>query len=399
VTDYMPGNEPIDSSGQPRRRRNGHSPFIVNGRPADLQPLPYIDPLEWDGKEVPERRWIAADLIPEGNVTMLGGDGGLGKSTLALQLMAASALGKPWLGVPVQSGVSLGIFCEDDRDELHRRLAAVLRHYGADFTDIADAIRLSCRVDQDNLLLEFPSQWEAGQTTALYTRIRQAAIDAGAKLVVLDSLHDFFGGNENSRQHARQFIGQLRSIAMEIEGAVVLTAHPSLSGRKEGTGEAGSTAWNNAVRSRLYLTGPKRDDGESDRDYRELRSMKANYAASGGLIRLRWHDGIFERDEDQQRSPVNTVDKIDLGNKLLDEMRRMVEDGAELPSDPAAHSAFANAVRKREGFKQLGQGVVIACQRRLVDSGRAEIVRMGPPSKTRAYIRPVDMRYAREPQP
>jgi RecA-family ATPase len=104
VTDYMPGNEPIDSSGQPRRRRNGHSPFIVNGRPADLQPLPYIDPLEWDGKEVPERRWIAADLIPEGNVTMLGGDGGLGKSTLALQLMAASALGKPWLGVPVRPG-------------------------------------------------------------------------------------------------------------------------------------------------------------------------------------------------------------------------------------------------------------------------------------------------------
>jgi hypothetical protein len=85
----------IDSSGQPRQRRHrGNAAFIVNGRPADLQPLPTIDPLCWDEEPIPERRWIVPGIIPEGNVTMLNGDGGLGKSQLALQLLAACTIGR-----------------------------------------------------------------------------------------------------------------------------------------------------------------------------------------------------------------------------------------------------------------------------------------------------------------
>lgn len=396
MTDYGYGggyDGPIDRSGQPRRR--GHSPFIVNGRPADLQPLPYIDPLSWDGKRPPDRHWLVDGLIAMSNVTMLGGDGGLGKSTLAIQLMVAGALQKPWLGFRVEQCASIGLFCEDDRDELHRRFAAALDHYGANFADVADAIRPMCRVDQENLLLEFRDSWSAGETTALYTRLRQAVNDAGAKLLVLDSLHDLFSGNENSRAHARQFIGALRSIAIEMDGAVILTAHPSLSGRNTGTGEAGSTAWNNAVRSRLYLTAPQRGDGEADGDYRELKTMKSNYSAAGGIVRLRWRDGVFVPQE-QAHTPSNFIDKIDLDNRLLEEMRRMINEGAELPSAPQPHSAFVNAVRKREGFRQLNQQTAIAAQRRLIDVGRAEIVWLGPPSKSRACIRPADMRYRRE---
>jgi RecA-family ATPase len=285
----------IDSSGQPRRR--GHSPFIVNGRPADLQPLPTIDPLAWDSKPIPERRWIVPGLIPEGNVTMLNGDGGLGKSQLALQLLVACTLGKGWIGNDVRRCKAIGLFCEDDRDELHRRLADIVRHYGASFADLED-LKLVCRVDQENLLLEFRDQWSAGETTALYQRLQTLVAEHGSEFLVVDSLHDLFGGNENSRSHARQFIGGLRSIALGMDGAVLLTAHPSLSGRNSGTGEAGSTAWNNAVRSRLYLTAPQRNsDNDADADYRELKTMKANYGSAGGLMRLRWQEGVFVRDE------------------------------------------------------------------------------------------------------
>ena len=122
----------------------------------------------------------------------------------------------------------------------------------------------------------------------------EAALEFGARIVVLDSLHDLFAGNENARPQARQFINLIRRIAIEINGGVLLTAHPSLSGRTSGTGEAGSTAWNNAVRSRLYLTSPAQQDGkETDPNRRTLTTMKANYAAKGETIECEWRNGVF----------------------------------------------------------------------------------------------------------
>jgi RecA-family ATPase len=281
-----------------RRGRLAHSPHIINGRPADLQPLVTIDPITWHDAPVPERRWIVPDLIPEGNVTMLGGDGGNGKTLLKLQLLAACALGKPWLGYTVRRCKVIGVFCEDDRDELHRRLADILRYYDASFGDLED-LTLVSRVADANLLMTFSDQWQEGVPTAFYSQIEHLVRERGAELVVLDSLHDFFGGNENSRPQARQFISELRNIAILTRGAVLLSAHPSLSGRNSGSGEAGSTAWNNAVRSRLYLTAPRQDDPNGpDRDYRELRTMKANYGARGNVTKLRWRDGVFIRDDE-----------------------------------------------------------------------------------------------------
>ena len=71
---------------------------------------------------------------------------------------------------------------------------------------------------------------------------------------------------------------------------MVLTAHPSLTGRNTGTGESGSTAWNNAVRSRLYLTEA---DEQADGAERILKTMKSNYGPKGGELRLRWAKGVY----------------------------------------------------------------------------------------------------------
>lgn len=394
--DDEPDYVPLGEYDRRHSRRLGHSPFIVNGRPADLQPLPTIDPLKWEAKAIPERRWIVPGLIPEGNVTMFGGDGGLGKSQLALQLLASTALGRPWLGRQVRRCKSIGLFCEDDPDELHRRLAAILNHYDAGFADLED-LRLVCRVDQENLLLEFRDQWGAGEPTALYTRLQNLVTEHGAELLVLDSLHDLFGGNENSRQQARQFVGSLRSIALSMDGAVLLTAHPSLSGRNSGTGEAGSTAWNNAVRSRLYLTAPQAEDDEDGpgRDYRELRNKKANYGAAGDVIRMRWQAGVFLVDG-AEKSPTNVVDKIDFDTRVLEEMRAMISGGGVFPTNWNAPQGFANAIRKRPGWPRYHQKMIVAAQERLLKEGRAVSVPIKTSSRPRPCIRPADMRYPGE---
>ncbi|MDN3719996.1 hypothetical protein QW131_14380 [Roseibium salinum] len=62
-----------------------------------------------------------------------------------------------------------------------------------------------------------------------------------------------------------------------------------------GSGLSGSTAWNNSVRSRLYLERIKDSDGkETDTEMRVLTTKKANYTKTGTEIRLNWHQGVFK---------------------------------------------------------------------------------------------------------
>ena len=61
----------------------------------------------------------------------------------------------------------------------------------------------------------------------------------------------------------------------------MLLAHPSLTGMNTGTGTSGSTAWNNSVRSRLYLDRVRESGIEPDPDARVLRTMKSNYGPVG----------------------------------------------------------------------------------------------------------------------
>jgi RecA-family ATPase len=105
-----------------------------------------------------------------------------------------------------------------------------------------------------------------------------------------------FPGDEKIRAHVRQFVNLLKRIARNHACAVLLLAHPSLTGMNTGTGLSGSTDWNNAVRSRLYLKTPKTDDDITpNKNLRTLEGMKSNYAERGGRIDLEWKAGVFVR--------------------------------------------------------------------------------------------------------
>jgi RecA-family ATPase len=104
-------------------------------------------------------------------------------------------------------------------------------------------------------------------------------------------------GNESARAEARQFIGQLRGLAIGHNCAVLLLNHPSLSGTAGGAGTSGSTAWSNSARSRIYFERAKGDDGiEVEPDLRVLKVMKANSGPVGMELRLRWTKGAFRLD-------------------------------------------------------------------------------------------------------
>ncbi len=311
----------------------GRRPAVPTGPRIEI-----LNPLTWQGQTVPERRWLVPDLIPLRNVTMLSGDGGVGKSTIVLQLMVACALGRQWLGKQTRPCKVFGLLCEDDEDELHRRLADICRAYDAGLGDLQN-LRVCSRVGLENVWMEWKSPWEIGETTWIHAEVMNHALDFGAELVVGDSLHDIFGGEENRRVHARQFIQGSREIAREIEGAVVITAHPSLTGRNTGTGEAGSTAWNNAVRSRLYLTEVNE---QTDGAEFILKSMKANYGPRGGETRLRWADGAY-REITEEPGMLGAIKRGSAETAFLECLDHMRTEGREV-SDRSRASNFAPRV-------------------------------------------------------
>jgi RecA-family ATPase len=80
----------------------------------------------------PPRQWRVSDFIPENHLTMLIGDGGTGKSYLALYLGLCVASGQPFLGKETRQGRVLYLDYELNANELKRRTTSVAAGMGLD---------------------------------------------------------------------------------------------------------------------------------------------------------------------------------------------------------------------------------------------------------------------------
>ncbi len=351
-------------------------------QPVTPAALTIIFSTDWHGAVVPERKWVVDKLLPHSNVTMLSGDGGLGKSQLALQLLINAALSRHWLGYPTLACKTLGVFCEDDEDELHRRTFWTCQDLGVELCDLQN-LALINRVGLDSIMVQFDAQ-ERGHPTPFFNQVLEQAQEFGARLVVLDSLHDIFAGNENSRPQARHFVNALRRIAIAIDGAVLITAHPSLSGRSSGTGEAGSTAWHNAVRSRLYLTSPAQQDGEDvDPNRRILTNKKANYGRLGEVIECEWRNGVFV----PLGQGLSKSTRENQAEETFLECLDLLTTRGTAVSEAATSSSYApkKMTRMKESGK-FGKRDLERAMERLFSAGAITNEQIGIPSKQRNVI-------------
>jgi RecA-family ATPase len=250
-----------------------------------------LDPLQWEGRSAPQRQWIVPGLVPRREVTLLTGVGGEGKSLLAAQLQFATSHGGRWLGRRVRRINSLSLFCEDNKEEIWRRFEGISNGEGIGFSENMIPV---CRKGKDNVIYEADNYDMVGRTTAFYDQIRRTIDKHGAQLLILDSLYNFFGGNENIRPQANRFIGHLGKIAEDIDGSVLIIAHPSMAGITSKSGRAGSTAWHDAVRSRLYLHRLAHPSGDLEKEGPlVVQHMKANYALKEKPTEIVWEHGRF----------------------------------------------------------------------------------------------------------
>lgn len=362
-----------------------------------LEPLNIIAPSTWEGRDIPDREWIWEDWIPVGSVTALYGDGGTGKSLLAQQLMTACATGSLFLGQEVKPVRAFGVFCEDDENELHRRQSAINAAYGVSFGDLGN-MRLVSRVGNENLLMTFAADGH-GVPTPFFSQVLNASRDFGSRLVVIDTAADTFAGNENIRPQVRQFIALLTRLAQTINGAVILLAHPSQSGKASGSGDGGSTAWNNSVRSRLYFKRPGQPDGKDagggesvDPDLRVLFRAKSNYAAMGVELPAKWERGAFVDATGAAgaaivRGPQRDRQADEAFMKGLDELKaKNIRCNVHKGQANYAPKALRDKTLICAGFSEAE---LTASMNRMIQAGRITSVEEGPKSRIRSFLKVV----------
>ena len=187
-----------------------------------------------------------------------------------------------WLGMKVTQGKALVLTSEEERRDIHLTLRAILKDEGKNLAHCPELYVIPL-ADRDSCMASAPNKTAPLAATPLWEALERLVERRKPRLVILDALADLFGGEENMRRHVRGFIVLLKRLAIKLKLAVVLIAHPSVSGMNSGSGLSGSTDWHNGPRARLYLQRPKDKDGKPlDPALRTIAVMKAQYSEAEG---------------------------------------------------------------------------------------------------------------------
>lgn len=149
-------------------------------------PLKRLDVAGLLKKPAPPHEWIVSGLIPAREVTAFSGDGGGGKTMIALQLAHARACQWPWLGREITPGRSLYYGAEDDRDELHWRLEQINRQIIAG--PLEPGVFTLITVAGENAELAVADREFGVRTTRRFEDLEENLRDLEADLLVLEQI-------------------------------------------------------------------------------------------------------------------------------------------------------------------------------------------------------------------
>jgi RecA-family ATPase len=346
---------------------------------AEPPPLPDVDL----ALSLTPREWLVDERIPMFNVTLVSGEGSVGKSTLLMQLSGSTVLGKGWIGMIPAQGPVLYVSCEEDHDELRRRAEAVAVHLGSTRQEMIErGLRVLSFAGRDAILGE---SGRSGiiRATRLFIQIRAEAHKLRPKLIVVDTVADTFGGDEIKRAQARQFITILRGLAIAAGSTVVLVAHPSLTGIKDDTGLSGSTGWHNSVRARAFF---KAAPGE-DTTLHALEFRKNNYGPPDAPpILLRWQSGVYVV-EPRNGTFEQLADEAEMDHLFLKLLRRFAAQARTVSDKPS--STYAPTVFVDEPEAKTAKATkkkLVESMARLFAANKLRALPFGPPSKLRTRI-------------
>jgi RecA-family ATPase len=333
----------------------------------------------------PQRKWIVEEVIPDETLTLITGDGGIGKTTLMLMLAVAMRIDGDWLGMKVVQEPVLFVTSEDDRKDANLALRAILKAQGKSLAH-CPGLHVVPLADRDACLAAAPSRSAALAATPLWLALERHVVRRKPRLLILDSLADMFAGEENVRRHVRGFIVLLKRLAIKHRLAVALIAHPSLTGMNTGSGLSGSTDWHNGPRARLYFERPK---DKEDEDLRTLTVKKAQYAREGTVFRLRRKPGhfVYEGKEGGGAPYDRAAASAKSERVFLTLLTTYYEQDRTVSPSPSANFA-PTAFESDDDAEGVTKKAFKRAMDRLLKANRIHVETVGPPSRQRKTLVP-----------
>jgi RecA-family ATPase len=295
-----------------------------------------------------------------GRVMGLFGNGGLSKTQTALQLAVSIAINRSIWGMTVNGGPVVGIFCEDEPQELERRVRSICTAEDIDLSEL-DNLHILSRDGQDNSLCGFDRDQIV--MSDFYRQLDATLAQLRPRAVFIDTIADTFTGDYMSTSHVRQYLKvAIGGLCTRHGAAAVLLAHPSAAAMANGDGAGFSVAWNNSVRSRLYLRRPKSDDQEAIADRRVLEVKKSNYGPAGATIPLIYDRGRFILDPDPINECAASAAGAKGGARLSLAVMAYFREQAALGHQVVAFGAVFDAL---QSAGELSEGSVETMRKRL----------------------------------
>ena len=221
-----------------------------------------------------EIEWLWYPYIPFGKITVIQGDGGDGKTTMALAIAAALTTGQP-LPCGKTTPYPTAVIFQTSEDGLGDTVKPRLNNVGADCSKIFV-------IDE--------SEDAGGELSLSDERIEAVIRDTGAKLFIIDPLQSYLGAKVDMHRanEVRPIMKRIGLVAESTGCAIVLIGHLNKnSANKSQYRGLGSIDIQAVARSVLTVGRPN----TPNKSLRVFVQTKSNLAPEGGAI-------AFELDSD-----------------------------------------------------------------------------------------------------
>ena len=208
-----------------------------------------------------EEKFILEPFVPSKSIILLDGIGGLGKSFFAIELAFALSIGESFLLKeikPKQDTAILYLTAEDSPDDFRDRLLEIKRAYG--YKGKADKFYWV-----SSLSSKFPLK-----TSTFFTKEHNKIVktemadyleflirETKAKLIVIDSLINWYGLNENSSDDAVYFYNFLKHLIRKYKLSFLILHHQSKGGLLKDSSKEdkfrGSGVFREQARARIVM--------------------------------------------------------------------------------------------------------------------------------------------------
>lgn len=239
-----------------------------------------------------EVEWLWYPYIPYGNITIVEGDPGEGKTTLVLKLAAALSMGLPLPCDDYKEYEPIHIIYQTAEDGIEDTIKPRLEKAGAD----CSMIRVIDETDKELSMTD--------------DRLEQAIIETGARLIILDPIQAYIGATVDMHRanEIRPVLKHLGIIAEKYNCAIILIGHMNkASGSKSTYRGLGSIDIQATARS-VLLVARLRDKP----NIRIMAHDKSSLAPAGDAIG-------FEMTEDNGMVCIGpydiTIDELLSGNE------------------------------------------------------------------------------------